>query len=219
MKRKGGLLLFIASCIPGCGQMYQGYMKRGVSLLGMACLVIALASILNLGELAIFLPLLWLFAFFDAYNIHGQTEEQAAENPDRYLYGLSAMDSRKIAALCRGRHSLIGWVLVAMGVYALYSMVVNRLTNFLPEHLWWLRELLYYDMPRVLTAIVILALGVWFIRGPKSQQEEQDFTDFTPPAAVDSAPDMAESPMAENPAEKTDACEDGDFREDSHAEG
>ena len=33
MRRKHGLLLFIASCIPGCGEMYQGYMKRGISIL------------------------------------------------------------------------------------------------------------------------------------------------------------------------------------------
>ena len=30
MKRKHGFLLFIAACIPGCGEMYQGYMKRGI---------------------------------------------------------------------------------------------------------------------------------------------------------------------------------------------
>ena len=33
MRPKQGLLLFITSCLSGCGQMYQGYMKRGVSLL------------------------------------------------------------------------------------------------------------------------------------------------------------------------------------------
>ena len=33
MTPKNGFLLFIASCLSGCGQMYQGYMKRGVSLL------------------------------------------------------------------------------------------------------------------------------------------------------------------------------------------
>ena len=37
MNRKHGLLLFLCACIPGCGQMYQGYMRRGVSLLGLGC--------------------------------------------------------------------------------------------------------------------------------------------------------------------------------------
>ena len=26
-----GILFFCFSCIPGCGQMHQGYMKRGIS--------------------------------------------------------------------------------------------------------------------------------------------------------------------------------------------
>ena len=31
MKPKHGFFLFVSSCIPGCGQMYQGHMKRGTS--------------------------------------------------------------------------------------------------------------------------------------------------------------------------------------------
>ena len=33
MTHRNGFLLFISSCLSGCGQMYQGYMKRGLSLL------------------------------------------------------------------------------------------------------------------------------------------------------------------------------------------
>ena len=32
MNRKHGFLLFLCTLFPGCGQMYQGYMKRGISL-------------------------------------------------------------------------------------------------------------------------------------------------------------------------------------------
>ena len=28
MTHRNGFLLFISSCLSGCGQMYQGYMKR-----------------------------------------------------------------------------------------------------------------------------------------------------------------------------------------------
>lgn len=179
MRRRGGILLFISACIPGCGQMYQGYMKRGVSLLAVGCAVIALASVLSLGELAVFLPLLWLFAFFDTYNLHGQTDEQAENNPDGYLFGLSSMDSERLVSLCRGRHSLIGWCLVALGVYALYSTVVSNLFWWLPD---WLYRLMHYDMPRVAVTMLIIALGVWFIRGPRKKETEEDYDAFTPPA-------------------------------------
>ena len=69
MKRKHGLLLFIAACIPGCGEMYQGYMKRGVSILTAFCAVFALAVFLEIGALSVLMMPLWLFSFFDSYNL------------------------------------------------------------------------------------------------------------------------------------------------------
>lgn len=179
MKRKGGILLFISACIPGCGQMYQGYMRRGVSLLAMGCLLIAVASALNLGELAIFLPLLWLYAFFDAYNIHGQTDEQVGTNPDGWLFGLSSMDNEKLSMLYRGKHSIIGWALVILGAVALYNTVAsNWLYNWMPD---WLYTLVRYDLPRIAMILFIIALGIWFIRGPKARSGEEDYPPFTPP--------------------------------------
>ena len=35
---KNGFLTFCCAFIPGAGQMYQGYMKRGLSLILTACL-------------------------------------------------------------------------------------------------------------------------------------------------------------------------------------
>ena len=60
MKRKHGLFLFITSCVPGCGQMHQGYMKRGISLLMALCMIFVLSMFLNLDYLLIFLLPLWL---------------------------------------------------------------------------------------------------------------------------------------------------------------
>ena len=34
--KKNGILTLLFACIPGAGQMYQGYMKRGLSLIGRA---------------------------------------------------------------------------------------------------------------------------------------------------------------------------------------
>ena len=56
MRRKHGLLLFIASCIPGCGEMYQGYMKRGISILTVFYGLLTIAIFLEVGALAVLLP-------------------------------------------------------------------------------------------------------------------------------------------------------------------
>ena len=35
--KKNALLTFIFACVPGAGQMYYGYMQRGLSLIALFC--------------------------------------------------------------------------------------------------------------------------------------------------------------------------------------
>lgn len=189
MKRKHGLSLFIASCIPGCGQMHQGYMKRGASLLTAFCGVFALAVFLEIGALAVLMLPLWLYSFFDSYNLHAQTDEEAAANPDMYLFGLSDVDSEKMGGLLRKRHSVIGWGLVLVGLWLLWQRVANWLDGLFlfifPDYSFYYQ--LHYNIPRLLVTVLIIALGVWFIRGPKKVKNEE-IPVFTPPTAADAAP-------------------------------
>ena len=183
MKRKHGFLLFLTSCIPGCGEMYQGYMKRGMSILTIFCGIFALAVLLEIGALAVLMLPVWLFSFFDSYNLRAQTEADATP-ADAYLFCLSDMDSRRMNDLLRKRHSLVGWVLVVLGVYILFDTFVGRLMQLLCEWMgqWWLYDVVMRDVPRMVVTIFIIALGIWFIRGPKKAPAEE-IPAFTPPAA------------------------------------
>ena len=183
MKRKHGFLLFLTSCIPGCGEMYQGYMKRGMSILTIFCGIFALAVLLEIGALAVLMLPVWLFSFFDSYNLRAQAEADTAP-PDGYLFGLSDVDSRQMSALLQKRHSLVGWGLVAVGVYIFYSTVADWVVDFFCQFFdaWWLDRILTYDVPRLAVTVGIIALGVWFIRGPKREKSE-DIPAFTPPEA------------------------------------
>ena len=182
MKRTRGLFLFVTSCIPGCGQMYQGYMKRGISLTLACCALFSLTMYLYLTYLLIFLIPLWLFSFFDSYNLRAQTPEQAAANPDAWPFGLFAADSQRLSALLRRRSSLLGWVLVLLGVYILFDTFMGRILQMVCEYFdsWYLYDIVMRDLPRTAVTIGIIALGVWFIRGPK--QPKEDIPVFTPPA-------------------------------------
>ena len=185
MNRKHGLLFFLSSCIPGCGQMHQGYMKRGMSLLMTFCGIFAIAIFLQAGALTVLMLPVWLYAFFDSYNLHGQSDAQAAANPDGFLFDLPTVDSGRLAALSRGRHSILGWVLVALGLWMLYSSFAQRLLDVLECYFdveSWLYSLLLYDIPRIVVTLGIIALGVWFIRGPRKAPPAEDIPAFTPPA-------------------------------------
>mgnify|MGYP001852823622 FL=1 len=187
MTPKNGFLLFIASCLSGCGQMYQGYMKRGVSLLLSFFLVIFVSTYFYLGTLALFLPVIWLYAFFDSYALRSQLSAGTAPE-DTFLFGLSDMDSKRLGALLHKRHSLIGWVLVAVGVYMLYDMLMGQLSGlFFGWFGEWLYSFLRYGLPRVVITVLVILLGLWFIRGPRAKAPIEDIPPFTPPTP-DAAP-------------------------------
>ena len=80
MRRKHGLLLFIASCIPGCGEMYQGYMKRGLSLVLMAA-AISMAAML-IPPIAFALLVVFMYSFFDTFNLRAQISMGTAPEDD-----------------------------------------------------------------------------------------------------------------------------------------
>lgn len=201
MTPKNGFLLFITSCLSGCGQMYQGYMKRGLSLLLAFFLVIFVSTYFYLGTLVLFLPVIWAYAFFDSYSLRSQISAGTAPE-DAFLFGLSDMDSKRLGELLRKRHSLIGWVLVLLGAYMLYDMVLDQLANFL---MGWtvfgsrLVGLLRYGLPRVVITVLVILLGLWFIRGPKAPAED-DIPSFTPPASGP-APSAGADPVDEAAAD------------------
>lgn len=204
MNRKHGFLLFLCTLFPGCGQMYQGYMKRGISLTFGFFAILAVSGFLSIAPLAFFLPVVWLYAFFDSYNLRARADAGFPAE-DAYLFGLSEMDSRQMTALLKKRHSIIGWVLVILGIYMLYDTFMRRVMNVISNipGLEWTYGLVVYDLPRLVITVLVILLGVWFIRGPKQRQSD-DIPDFTPPdtgyaqaeAAQEDAQSSQERPSA-----------------------
>lgn len=198
-------LLFVCACVPGCGQMYQGYMKRGLSLTVAACCLLFVAVFLGLEPLLFFLAVIWLYSFFDTWNLRKQL--QSSDTPSRgpegdaFLFGLdlSSMGERT-ARLFQGAHKLLGWTLVLVGLYALLVTATDNLGEvflYLFGPGWeefgnWVTQRVRYDLPRVAATIGIIALGIWFIRGPKAPKSAPDYQPYTPPVDTPSQPAAAE---------------------------
>ena len=218
--RKNRTLLFICACIPGCGQMYQGYMKRGISMTAAVCLDIGAASFLNFGELAIVLPVLWLYAFFDTWNLRTRLDSGTAQ-PDGYLFGLSGADAEQLARLAQRRHSLVGWCLVVLGLYALLQSCARALLNLYGSY-WEMMSWVYYfirdDLPRLAATVGVIALGVWFIRGPKTVPPEEGYQPYAPPRNdFGQAEPVTASPAEDGAASGDSGPEDGAAeQEDGH---
>ena len=67
---KNGILTFLFAFCPGAGQMYQGYMKRGLSLITMFCVAFGAGTLLEVLYVA--MPIVWMYSFFDTFNLRAQ---------------------------------------------------------------------------------------------------------------------------------------------------
>lgn len=134
--KKNGFLTFIFACIPGAGQMYYGYMQRGLSLITMFIACFIVGAIINpLAALAI---IVWMYSFFDTYDL---VRHLAAGDPkeDGLLLVGNFDDVKKLIP----QHTkLVGWGLIGFGVWALYDLLIGNwvykiLTNVLGYgHAW-----------------------------------------------------------------------------------
>jgi hypothetical protein len=159
--------------------MYQGYMKRGLSLMIEFFGILALAALTNVGQLVILALIVWLYSFFDSYNLRAQTDEEAEKNPDAYILGI-LNGNRKDAFGAKEKSSrIIGWALILVGILILYNMTSWYLGDLMSD---WLYNVLYAYLPRMLISALIIGLGVWFIHGGKRKKEEpaEDFAAYAP---------------------------------------
>ena len=134
--KKNGLLTFIFACIPGAGQMYYGYMQRGLSIAMMLILCVMAATIV---EPLLFLCLvIWMYSFFDTYDL---IRHMAAGEPKEDSL-LVLGNYEEIKKMVPQHNRLIGWGLVGFGVWALYDLLIGNwvykiLTNVLGYgHAW-----------------------------------------------------------------------------------
>ena len=152
---KNGLLTLLFAFIPGAGQMYQGYMKRGLSLMLMCCAICVLAVLFS--PIAFFLMLVFMYSFFDTLNLRAQIALGNAPADD-YLVHLDPKDKR-LARLLLDSHKLVGWALIAFGALIAYENIIMNLLN---DVLWrWGRR----GVPGILSGDGPAA-GCGALRGP-----------------------------------------------------
>ena len=90
-QKKNRFWTFLFSFMPGAGEMYMGFMKMGVSLMGMFFLIITIATILEIGPIIFLAVIAWFYSFFHVHNLAGMPDEEFYSLEDEYLFNLSAI--------------------------------------------------------------------------------------------------------------------------------
>lgn len=186
---KNGLLTLLFAFIPGAGQMYQGYMKRGLSLMLMCCVIGVLAMLF--APIALFLMLVFMYSFFDTLNLRAQIALGNAPADD-YLVHLDPKDKR-LARLLLDSHKLVGWLLIAFGALIAYqNLIMNTLGDLVyrwghSSPVFRALYLVMASLPDVVVCVVLIICGVWLVKGPhpakkpdvpKDVPEDADFCEY-----------------------------------------
>lgn len=179
MQRKSGFLTFCFACLPGAGEMYLGYMKRGLSVMIAFWGLIFVASLLNMGILGILAPIIWAYSFFDTFNLRAQTPEQVAANPDAYLFDVESIAGSNWKNVVARRHNLFGGLLIFLGAYILYNTFLRPLLwdLYRTYGLVWLGNIMD-GIPTLVIAVLIILLGLYLVKGP-SRHEDASGDDYT----------------------------------------
>ena len=187
--KKNGILTLLFAFIPGAGQMYQGYMKRGLSLVLMAA-AICMASAL-IPRIVVVLLVVFMYSFFDTFNLRAQISMGTAPEDD-YLVHINWKDQR-MQEFMMDSHKLVGWCLIAIGALIAYEQIIM---NTLGDILWrwgqkapvWRAIYLVMDqLPEVVLCVALILCGIWLVRGPRAKKaapeaapEETDFQEYQP---------------------------------------
>lgn len=199
--KKNGILTFLFAFVPGAGQMYQGYMKRGLSLITLLFLCIMAGMLLE--PLVLTALIVWMYSFFDTFNLRAQFIAGTAPADD-YLVHFNTKDAR-LTLFFRDSHKLVGWALIALGAMVAYQNIIMRV---LGDVMWrWGQNspffravyLMLDELPEVVVCVALIICGVWLVRGPKGKKvhrkkaekpEDEDFCEYT--AAEADAPEAPE---------------------------
>ena len=234
--KKNGILTLLFACIPGAGQMYQGYMKRGLSLITMFCLFIIVGSATGLDALVVGCIVVYMYSFFDTFNLRAQIIAENAPADD-YLVHINWKDKR-MQDFMMDSHKLLGWGLIALGGLVAYENIIMRV---LGDVMWrWGQNnpvfraiyLMLDELPQIVTCVALIVCGLWLVRGPKGKKnrkkpeppQDEDFTEYT--AADPAAPDedagfampklaaLLGKPVTPEQPEQPEKPEDDDGREE-----
>lgn len=204
--KKNPFLTFCCACVPGCGQMYLGYMRRGLSLSaffwGLSILTISVETPL----LAFLLPVLWAFAFFDSFNLRNAIYMGTATQDD-FIPNRAFLASYNLLPGSRGGN-ILGWVLIIAGGLMMWGFVVEpfllNVLGFIPG-----LYMIFNNLIPTLIAAAVILLGVWMVRRPSPPQED-DIKTFGAPSqpTTPPAPSAPPAPLNQPPAATADNIRD-----------
>lgn len=234
-KQKKGFWLFIASLIPGAGEMYMGFRKQGISIMLLFWGIFSLAAWVQLDFLIFFFPIIWFYSFFNVHNLKSLSEEEFYAVEDSYALHMDELIG-DVGGFVTKYRAVVGVLLAVFGISILWNTFTDILYYILPGFLSDTLRVLSYNLPQFVIAVVIIVIGFCILSNRKKQlnnkasdsgehywepyrpyQQPADTADFTasgntPPASPAETPVKPAAP-AENDMPADAAAPEGDTQD------
>lgn len=172
-KQKHGFLLFLASLIPGAGELYMGFRKQGISIMAVFWGIIALASS-NFGFswIIMFAPILWFYSFFNVHNLKSLSEEEFYSMEDTYILHIGEFLGDAGNVLTKYR-KLTAVAMILIGFSILWSFLTDIIYWLLPNPLAYGLSMTIGRIPQIVIAIAFIVAGIYIITDKKHKLEQE----------------------------------------------
>ncbi len=161
--KKNLFLTFCFSFIPGAGQMYQAYMKRGVSIMSLFAIFCAITASTGMAIFAIPLPIIYAYSFFDTYNIRNKIED-GKENDDDYIWNGTEYKKMFEKINFSKKSNIVAAIFIFIGIYLLLNNVVYSIAyRYDIYYLQVLLGLVLRYLPSILVGVISIFIGTKFI--------------------------------------------------------
>lgn len=172
-RKKNKFFTFCFSLIPGAGEMYMGFMKMGLSLMGAFILICAVATIFEMGPIMFLAIIAWFYSFFHVHNLAGMPDEEFYALEDDYLFHLCE-DKTVAQTLTQKYRKLLAVVLIILGVVLLWNSMIGLMWSILPDSIMWIVHDIGYRLPKIILGVATIVAGIYLISGKKKELDMQD---------------------------------------------
>lgn len=172
-RRKSSFLAFISSLIPGAGEMYIGFMRRGLSIMLIFWGLILMAVWMNMDSLLFGIPVIWFYSFFETHNLRSMPEADLALMEDEYFLFLN-IKTDKSKFLYSKYRNLFALVLIVIGFSILWSNMYDIIENLFPDYIMDILYSIGYYFPRLLIGCAIVVLGLKLIIVKKKELDLEE---------------------------------------------
>lgn len=188
-RKKGKLLTFLWSLIPGAGEMYLGFFKQGVSIMGIFCILLGISGFLDMAFLTFLSPIVWFYSFFHANNLVSLPDDEFYALEDDYLIHWNDISKNK--ETLKKYRKVLAAVLIFFGLSILWNSFSHLLFRYILPSLYLTDEavnLIRYiaaSIPQGVVAIGIIVIGIIMIKGKYEDLKNDDTYIPSPPYLED----------------------------------